>query len=138
MSSEPRRPLGWLPGVQEEDDFVYNIDELRAAGWDVRELKNVEYVCGWLVVQRDLPASPSGGLWLRFAVLRFHQSDDEGEKATCLFYGDGPGGAEGDSLRECRHTYWGEGGYIFYPDGTLIVAALKALSEFYDDMWESE
>lgn len=128
----PRRQLDWLRGTDDDGDIVYNTDALKAdAGLDVRELPG-----GWLVLKRAGADSPSGGLWLNFAVLRFHTSSDAGEFATCLFYGDGPVGA----LRECRHTYWGENGdgYIFYPDGKLILAALRALAEFYDDMWEAE
>lgn len=124
----PYRP-DWLNGREERDYFVYSIDELRATdGLDVRELPG-----GWLILQR---AKDHGGLWLRFAVLDFFQSEMNGqnELATCLFFGDGPGGKAGESLRECRHTYWGEDGYIFYPDGPLIAAAFEALSEFYDDL----
>ena len=120
----------WLPGLLDterfgEDCFAYSIDGLRSAGFEVRELPGG----GWLVLQRD--ADPEN-TWLRFAVLDFLSSDIGGGNslATCLFYGDGPVGA----LRECRHTYWGENGYVFYLPGKLIAAALHALSEFYDDL----
>lgn len=129
--------LDWLPAYDgealfgNEDESVYRIEALRDAGLDIRELPG-----GWLVLKRADEKGPSGGLWLNFAVLQFHTSIDEGEFATCLFFGDGPGGKKGESLRECRHTYWGENGdgYIFYPEGKLIIAALRALSEFYDDV----
>lgn len=48
-----------------------------------------------------------------------------------VFHGSGPSG----SLRELRHTYWGEpdnSGYIFYPNGKLIAAAFEALKEWFD------
>ncbi len=124
----------WLPGRVEDDDYIHSIDEIQATdGIDVRELPG-----GWLVLKRDAKDSPSGGLWLHFAVLEFRRSDDEGEFAPCLFFGEGPGGAKGESLREGRHTYWGEDGYIFYPNGKLITAAFRALAEFYDDLCEEE
>jgi hypothetical protein len=73
---------------------------------------------------------------LDFAALSFIQSNFDGSNimAECLFFGSGPTGG----LRECRHTYWGEDGYIFYPDGVVIAAALKELSEFYDDLFVGE
>jgi hypothetical protein len=69
-------------------------------------------------------------LWLKFAVLEFAYSerDDTGIMYTCVFHGEGPSG----NLRECRHTYWGEDGYLFYPDGRLIAEAFKELSKYYD------
>ena len=120
----------WMHGEDERDHFVYSIDHLRASvDVEVRDLSG-----GWLVLKRDATDSPSRGLWLRFAVLEFFQSDVGGANpfGACLFFGDGPVG----NLRECRHTYWGEDGYVFGPNGKLIVAALRALSEFYDDLWE--
>lgn len=70
--------------------------------------------------------------WLQFAVLTFYSSDLDGSNVWCelLFNGHGPS----DSLRECRHTYWGENGYVFYPNAPVIVAAFEALSEFFDGM----
>lgn len=120
---------GWLvPYVQQDHNGepVYPIDKLRVE-FDVRELPG-----GWIVFQHE----SKYGNWKYFAVLRFAQSETNGENEldSIVFYGDGPGGKPEESLRECRHTYWGEDGYIFYPDGKLIVAALTALSEFYDDL----
>lgn len=43
----------------------------------------------------------------------------------------------GSPLRECRHTWWGEtdnGGYIFYPNFTVIAAAGLALREWFDEI----
>lgn len=48
-----------------------------------------------------------------------------------VFHGGGPSG----SLRELRHTYWGEpnnSGYIFYPNGALICAAFQHLKRWFD------
>lgn len=69
-------------------------------------------------------------IWLDFAFFDFLISDFDYKNmfVECVFHGCGPTGA----LRECRHTYWGEEGYIFYPKKRVIKAALKALEEFYD------
>ena len=68
--------------------------------------------------------------WLRFALLQFYQCDfpDKNIKYTEVFHGEGPTG----NLRECRHTYWGKGGYIFYPDRKLIEAGFSELSRYSD------
>lgn len=34
--------------------------------------------------------------------------------------------------RECRHTYWGEEGYIFYPNASNIIAAINWLTKYFD------
>lgn len=74
----------------------------------------------------------SDQFWLDFAVMEFSSQicgEDEIE-LTVLFHGCGPT----NGLQECRHTYWGREGYIFYPNGPTIAAAFKALSKYYDDM----
>lgn len=48
-----------------------------------------------------------------------------------IMHGSGPSG----SLRELRHTFWGEpenSGYIHYPSAELITAAFKALERWFD------
>jgi hypothetical protein len=51
-----------------------------------------------------------------------------GVKLYLVLHGDGPAG----ELRELRHTYWGDEGYLFYPDVRVIVAAMAALKEWFD------
>jgi len=36
------------------------------------------------------------------------------------------------NLRECRHTYWGDGGYIFSPNVLVISQALLILAKWFD------
>lgn len=53
------------------------------------------------------------------------------ERHILLFHGSGPSG----SLRECRHTYWGEvdnAGYIHYPNFATIESALRELRRWFD------
>ncbi len=114
--------VGWLKREQTEEGEppLYPLKEAETQ-YDVVKLTGK----GWLVLKRETD------LWLKFAVLEFHSSDEKDQvTTTCLFHGEGTLG----SLRECRHTYWGESGYLFYPNGPLITAALQQLSEFFDDM----
>ena len=45
-------------------------------------------------------------------------------KCGILFHGTGF-----LEMGECRHTYWGENGYVFYPEIKQITTALKWLEE---------
>lgn len=115
--------VDWLGDAGGSDiDSTYSLGKIKAQ-FDVRELTRD----GWLALHWD-----EERIWLKFAVLEFHTSDVNNENilVSCLFHGEGPTG----SLRECRHTWWGEDGYLFYPDGAIISAALKALSEHFDQM----
>lgn len=74
------------------------------------------------------------GIQVEFAVFDWSSSegpdltDIDSTQYTLLFYGEGPS----DGLRECRHTYWGQEGYIFYPDAELISDALEKLKKWFD------
>jgi hypothetical protein len=97
-------------------------------------VKELDIESGWLIYTGPKPDEGDYeiyGWWMEFAVMRFHcqTHGDPDIEVSCVFHGEGP--ANG-SLRECRHTWWGEEGYIFYPKRVLIVKALEALSEFYD------
>lgn len=106
-------------------DIKYGYLDYLKASYSVRE------ICedGWLVLYREEDHQD----WLHFAVMQFYHSDSDGSniRLSCIFYGDGP-----TSLRELRHTYWGnEGdgsGYIFYPNKKIICSAFEALTEFFD------
>ena len=102
------------------EEAGYLLDDAKAR-YEVREIDN-----GYLVLNRQ------SDIWLKFAVMTFFCSDgdDKNVQLQVQFHGEGPIG----NLRECRHTYWGDEGYLFYPDGIAIAAGLKALSEFYDDL----
>lgn len=67
---------------------------------------------------------------VEFAVFCWHYNDNDDSMLTLQFHGKGFSG----ELRECRHTYWGDNGYIFYPNGKVISAAFKELSLYFDDM----
>lgn len=101
--------IDWLESfLNDKDEIVYSLDKIPVA-YEIREITN-----GWVVLNWH------DETWLKFAVL---ESD-----GSSVFHGEGPSG----SLRECRHTYWGYDGYIFYPNARLITDAFRVLSEFYD------
>lgn len=119
--------IKWLEDDSVEivnETTVYSLDVLRKK-FEVKELRHD----GWLVLNWDKER-----FILEFAVLEFHSSEADGAdtRASLIFHGVGPT----DALRECRHTWWGDEGtgYVFYPNGPVILAAFQALSEFYDDM----
>lgn len=68
-------------------------------------------------------------LWLEFAVFSDAGEGDDSMGLMLQFHGRGPVGI----LRELRHTYWGENGYLFYPNVITIKEGLDFLSQFYDN-----
>jgi len=111
-------------GVNSCDEPVYSLTEAKEK-FEVREI----FPDCWLVLNWD---DDLDRFWLKFGVFDFFQSQIDGSnlKMGLIFHGAGTT----NGLRECRHTYWGHEGYIFYPKGKLIAVAFKALSEFFDDM----
>ena len=115
-----------IKSIANNDDKVFALDAVRLVADRVIDLPR----------DGKLAVASSGG-WVSFVVLGFaySETDATGVHMVHIFHGDGPGGAKGEALRELRHTYWGEAdnsGYIFYPSGALITAALEALEEWFD------
>jgi hypothetical protein len=114
----------WFPATQAHDingEPIYSLDTLRSM-FEVRDLPG-----GQLVLKR------TKDLWLKFALVSFAESEIGGanEMVGVEMHGSGTLG----SLRECRHTWWGNtGGYVFYPNGVRITAMFRELAEFFDDM----
>lgn len=68
------------------------------------------------------------GIKVEFVVLSWCSASDQGSEYEHVFHGYGYSGA----LRELRHSYWGEDGYIFYPQASVITSALTMLKEWFD------
>ena len=67
--------------------------------------------------------------WLKWCFLEWSGGDTSGNDSFKPFmYGEGPSGA----LRECRHSYIGDDGYVFYLNKKNFIAALDWLSQHYD------
>lgn len=60
-----------------------------------------------------------------FYFLEFDNGDSKETWAKLLMHGRGFLG----NLKECRHTYWGDEGYIFYPNKKYIEAILNYLEK---------
>ena len=108
--------------VGNENDRVYSLDEARSK-YEVIELIPEK---GWLVFFKK------DEYRIKFAVLEFYSQvlgpGPEGPIMTKMII-QGEGTA---TLREMRHTYWGENGYLFYANGTLIIKALEKLRDYFD------
>tara|TARA_R100001086_G_C11840641_1_gene259010 strand:- start:1467 stop:1793 length:327 start_codon:yes stop_codon:yes gene_type:complete len=59
-----------------------------------------------------------------YAVVEYG-NDVEG---TMVWHGTGVGA----NLRECRHSYFGEDGYVFYMNGDLFISAINKLKDYFD------
>jgi hypothetical protein len=103
-----------------DDDEVVCLSQFDSDEFEVKELLDESV---WVVYRKD-PEFPGTK---NFAFLRYSYSDDN---IYCDVMMHGYGFSE--SLRECRHTYWGEDGYIFYPDSRHIRAILDELEIHFD------
>lgn len=121
--------IGRLTAIADHNgDPAYAEPEIRSVAAHAIELAGG----GLLAVCDEVPHS------VEFAVFRFAMgpaTKDGVEVEPALFHrvfhGDGPSG----SLRELRHTFWGEpdnSGYIFYPNGALIADAFAKLKRWFD------
>jgi hypothetical protein len=112
------------PEKDHNDDPIYSGKHIRELATVVVNLEGQ----GLLAVLED-------GIHISFAVFRWEQGSASGDPPDewyqRVFHGSGPSG----SLRELRHTYWGEtdnSGYIFYAPGKLIADAFKQLERWFD------
>lgn len=113
-----------LPGF-DGDDVEYSGDEIRRIATYTLDLVGSK---GGLLAVCETETN-----WVEFTVFEFagKHSDESFTRYSRVFHGIGPSG----SLRELRHTFWGEpdnGGYIFYPDGRLICDAFQKLGRWFD------
>jgi len=102
------------------DDKAYSLERI-SKEFEITPLSK----SAWLVLNWN-----EEKYWLKFVVFDFFYSDADNKNVMLqpVFHGEGTGGA----LRECRHTWWGDNGYIFYPNKNTIELALKELSKYFD------
>jgi hypothetical protein len=71
--------------------------------------------------------------WLEFIFVEWNYSDDK-DYYRCIFHGCGASSLnlEEFSLRELRHMYFGEQGYVFYMPGKALISAMQVLAKYFD------
>ncbi len=119
------------PLVDEDEEGLYRASDIRAlAGVEVVELACVAGHAphGLLAV-----VDPGDGSRVMFAAFDWScgpasPPDGVGDLYRVLFTGEGFAG----SLREMRHTNWGEDGYLFYCNRQVVIEALTALGKWFD------
>ena len=105
---------------------AYLLRDICGASTEVVEIKDRDTLRALLAVVVE-----RGSVKVNFALFQFACGDKVGppdDQFSLVFHGDGIGGA----LREMRHSYWGENGYLFYADRQLIARALEALGKWFD------
>lgn len=112
-------------GVLNGDDVAYLLDDLKTIpGVTVTE---PEKECYLAVLPHD------NGVTLSFACFEWVTEDDRDKDVKVfvklLFTGEGTG----SNLREMRHIWWGEDGYLFYMPLSKVIAALGELKKHFDD-----
>jgi len=104
----------WVPS----EPVAYRIEDQRG------EVVDIDGSFAKLVVHVD-------GDCVRFALFEWSCSnaDDTNRQFSMVFHGVGVGGG----LRECRHTYWGEGGYVHMMPLDVVAKAMAALRKWFDE-----
>ena len=114
--------VDWLIGeIGLNEDVVYRVDKIP------KDLKVIR-----LKRQGAIVFNLRDDLWVKFAVCSLAFTQDNIDYLSLVFQGEGPS----DNLRELRHTYWGEDGYIFYVNGIEITEAFAHLAEYFDECKE--
>lgn len=73
--------------------------------------------------------------WLEFAMVEFSSTVGEIEVYLPIFWGGGTSSLHGnpkEQLRELRHMYFGDTGYVFYMPGESLIEAMNHLSVYFD------
>jgi len=115
------------PSEMDAEDIVYPLDKLCSAATEVEVLEGG--LCFLCLYQTDEQ-------WLDYGLFEQICSDEGGNnaKVQIIFHGGGPGTLkEGEfSLREFRHTYFGDEGYYFYLPIKSTIQALQILSKYFN------
>jgi len=109
------------PCYSNTDEFMYNIGKLLGVFEIVKKLRDDSFIVAY----------NESDNWYDFVFLEWESESDEGVFYKELCRVSGPGGKD-SSLRECRHTYFADNGYIFYMKKENIRAMLDFLEEYYD------
>lgn len=109
--------------VNDTGDLIYSLDAVRNGATAVHSCdKN-----SWLAIWED-PDKES--ILVEYALFEFHMSESDGSSimVDCTFHGYGLAG----SLREMRHTYFPNDGYVFYLPMARMRKAFDILERYFD------
>lgn len=103
-------------GTGHED--VYDLIEINEVYTDVCTINQ-----GFLAAHND-------GLVINYALFRFAESDADGSnvKVELIYSGQGISGG----LREMRHTYFANEGYIYYLPMDMLIESFQILKKYFD------
>lgn len=121
-----------------DSKFAIELPNPEYNGYNIHALRDVyrvdELLEGlWVVIFED-------GGWCDFTFLEWSCSSEGQDYATPFLTVSGPGGLGPEfSLRECRHSYWGNyldgdqtHGYLFYMNFKHVKAAMDFLGDYFD------
>jgi hypothetical protein len=107
-----------VPFTEENDYKQYEINDLKSLPSKLEMLDRTDVIVLYTIEEH----------WMTFCFLAWSASSGDESWYTPLWHGMGPTG----SLRECRHSYIGEDGYVFYVKKQDFIAVLDWLSQHYD------
>jgi len=114
-----------------QEDVVYPLDKILSAATKVIEIDEGSGSCWLCLYQKEEYEH-----WLDYGLFQIVSSASDGSstEVSCIFQGGGTGTLkEGEfSLREFRHTYFGDDGYVFYMPIKETIKALQILSTYFD------
>lgn len=121
MTQDPFELLPKHDPFNNDSDY-YDLKEVKELFPHLRNKDNT-----WVFVKEH-----ENKVTLDFCVFESAGSYNDSQYLKLIFRGWGTGA----SLRECRHTHWGEDqenpGYIFYPNPAAISNAFELLKEWFD------
>lgn len=103
-----------------KEDSLYRLDRLQKHHKMETILEESLYV-----------AANDNGDWVECTFFEWTSESDDGVYLTPLFSSSGPGGVD-CPLRECRHTYFADKGYVFYMNRERMIAALDYCTKYWD------
>lgn len=121
METEKIDPFKLIPDY--DTDAFYNKPECRLSSYIESEYEVLALNKGLYVVK-----DTTRDHWTKLHFLVPNSWDDEETYVTSLFKCEGTGGV----LRECRHTYFPNDGYVFYMNHQDMINALNYCKEFFD------
>lgn len=101
-----------------EKEFIYKLEDLKQ-NFDNVEILSEEYF---------IVAYNNSDCWYDFYFFEWNSTSDEGQYFKEYAKVSGPS----DNLRECRHTYFQNEGYIFYLEKKKMLLFIEFLERYYD------